>query len=256
MFADVTSANIVGYATKNTLEKDMFYIFGSQFDSVGGSKKLVDVIGGVKGVYWDPDDLFMKTASQIQVPKKTGGYDTYYYLEDGWYDNGTEDGDTKPGWCDMGGVIVEDVELTPGVAFWFKNKTEDNSVWTQAGEVPSQDQYRVNIPIDFQLRSFPFPVAIGLNDAKFDSSEMTGVYWDSDDAFMKTAPQIQIPKATGGYDTYYYLNDGWYDNGTEDGDTKPGWSDMGGVIVDIAVPVAQGFWTKGNTAAGWMTFKK
>ena len=201
MFADVTSANVVGYATKNSLEKDMFYIFGSQFDGVGGGKKIVDVIGGVKGVDWDAEDVFLRTASQIQIPK-TGGYNTYYYLNDGWFDDGTEEGDTKPGWCDFNGVIVEDIEITPGVAFWFKNKTEEDSSWNQSGEVPEVSEFRVQIPVDFQLRNFPFPMSVELNSAHFDNSEMTGVDWDAEDIFLRTAPQIQVPKV-GGYNTYY-----------------------------------------------------
>ena len=254
MFADVTSANIVGYATKNSLEKDTFYIFGSQFDGVGGGKKIVDVIGGVKGVDWDDQDVFIKTASQIQIPK-TGGYNTYYYLNDGWFDDGTEEGDFKAGWCDAGGNIIDAIELTPGVAFWFKNKTEEDSSWNQSGEVPEQAQYRVDVPVDFQLRTFPYPISAGLNSAHFDNSEMVGVDWDDRDLFLKTASQIQIPK-TGGYNTYYYLNDGWFDDGTEEGDFKAGWCDAGGNIVDVEVPVGQGFWTKGVSGAGWLNFKK
>ena len=254
MFADVTSANIVGYATQNQLVKDKFYIFGSQFDGIGGGKKINDVIGSVKGVDWDAEDIFLETASQIQLPKP-GGYSTYFYLNDGWYDDGTEEGSTKPGWCDAGGVIIEDIEITPGVAFWFKNKTEEDSSWNQSGEVPNVAQVRVEVPVNFQLRNFPFPMSAELNSAHLDNSEMTGVDWDAEDIFLETAPQIQIPK-TGGYSTYFYLNDGWYDDGTEEGSTKPGWCDAGGVIADVAVPVGQGFWTKGVSAPGWITFKK
>jgi hypothetical protein len=82
---------------------------------------------------------------------------------------------------------------------------------------------------------------------------VSGVDYDEDGAFLTTAPQIQIPAAVG-YTVCYYLNDGWYDDGTETGAFKPGWCDDNGSIVDTTVPAAQGFWTKGVGGAFTATF--
>ena len=86
------------------------------------------------------------------------------------------------------------------------------------------------------------------------SADVTGVNYDSEGAWLNTAPQIQVPSAAG-YTTYRYLNDGWYDNNGEDA-YKPGWCDFNGNIVDDAIPAAQGFWTKGVQGAFTLTFKK
>ena len=252
MFADVTSENTVGYTGKDKIEKDTFYILASQFEGVAGGKNVNDILGAVTGVDYGDGKTFVTTASQIQVPK-TGGYNTYYFLNDGWFDNGTPDGDVKPGWCDAGGNLV-DAEIPDGVAIWFKNKQDTDSSWTHSGAVPAENAKRVEYQEGFALRSNAFPVAFNLNSDAMDSSEVVGVDYGDGKAFITTATQIQIPK-TGGYTTYYFLNDGWFDNGTADGDVKPGWCDAGGNLVDAEVPVMQGFWIKGASGPAALTFK-
>ncbi len=88
------------------------------------------------------------------------------------------------------------------------------------------------------------------------STDSVGVDFDAGLVFTKTAAQIQIPNAKGTYDTYYYLNDGWYDNGTTEGGIKAGWCDGGGNLVNAVIPAGQGFWTKGVTGAFTLTFTK
>ena len=251
--ADIESKNVVGYDTKESVD-NKFYIVGIQFQGIDGSMKIDGLVEGTKGVDYDGDGAWMSTASQLQVPS-AGGYTTYYYLNDGWYDNGTADGDYKPGWCDFRGEITAD-EFTPGVSVWFKSKTGD-CTFTQAGQVPQEDTATVDCAASvFSLKANVFPVSFALNDALKASFEgIVGVDYDDGGAWMKTAPQIQIP-SEGGYDTYYYLNDGWYDNGTADGDYKAGWCDFRGEIVDVTVPAGQGFWVKPVTGAFSIKFTK
>ena len=88
------------------------------------------------------------------------------------------------------------------------------------------------------------------------ATDIVGADYDEGGAFIKTAPQIQIPNAVGAYDVYYYLNDGWLDDGTEEGQIIPGWCDDWGTIVDAEIPVATGIWTKGVGSAFKLTFTK
>ena len=250
MFADVTSANTVGYTGKDSIEKDKFYILAGQFEGVAGGKCVQDILGAVTGVDYGDGSTFLTTASQIQIPAAVG-YDTYFYLNDGWFDDDGADG-FKPGWCDVGGNLV-DVEIPDGVAIWFKNKIDTDSTWTHSGAVPGENAKRVEYPEGFALRSNPFPVAFKLNSEALDCSEIVGVDYGDGSTFLTTATQIQVPAAVG-YDTYFYLNDGWFDDNGEDG-FKAGWCDVGGNLVDVEVPVMQGFWTKGVSGAAALTFK-
>ena len=243
----------MGYSTKEAAQ-GRFIILGAQFDNVDGARKVNGMLSGVEGVYYDDNYLFMTTAAQIQIPNaSTGGYDTYYYLTDGWYDDNGADA-YKPGWCDAAGVLV-DAELTSGIALWLRS-TPGNATANVSGAVSDLSEVAVSCPALFALRSNAFPMAITLNTDQMTSANIVGVAYDDSFAFMTTAPQIQIPNAmTGGYDTYYYLTDGWYDDNGADG-YKPGWCDAAGVLVDSVIPVAQGFWTKGVTGAFTLTFTK
>ena len=251
MFADVTSENTVGYTGKDKIAKDTFYILASQFEGVAGGKNVNDILGAVTGVDYDDGVTFLTTASQFQIPK-TGGYTTYFYLNDGYYEDEQGQEAYKPGWCDDGGNLV-DVEIPDGVAIWFKNKQDSVSAWTHSGAVPAENAKRIEYPAEFALRSNPYPVAFKLNSEAMDSSEVVGVDYDDGVTFLTTASQIQIPK-TGGYTTYFYLNDGYYEDEQGQEAYKPGWCDSFGNLVDVEVPVMQGFWTKCVSGAAALTF--
>ena len=248
-YSDIESANIVGYTAKDAAQ-GKFLILGAGFEQIAGGTAINGLISGVEGVNYDEENAFMATAAQIQIPI-ANGYDTYYYLNDGWFDDNGADG-YKAGWCDGFGVLV-DAEITPGVAFWFKSVPGD-AVATVSGQVSSESSVDVSCPENFALRANPFPVSVNINSEKFASNDIVGVNYDEENAFMATAPQIQIPIANG-YDTYYYLNDGWFDDNGADG-YKAGWCDGFGVLVDAEIPAGQGVWTKGVTGAFTLTFTK
>ena len=68
----------------------------------------------------------------------------------------------------------------------------------------------------------------------------TGVDFDESFAFQLTAPQLLVQSA-GGYDTYYYLNDAYVE---ADESTKPGWADVGGNYVNLALTPGTAVWVK------------
>ena len=115
--ADIESSNIVGYTTQNA-DKGKFIIVGTGFEAVKGGTAINEVLSGVQGVDFDEDGAFMDTAAQVQIPNGVG-YDTYYFLNDGWYDDGTAEGATKAGWSDSMGNIVDAV-IPVGQGFWTK----------------------------------------------------------------------------------------------------------------------------------------
>ena len=240
----------MGYTAKEAAQ-GKFLIIGAQFEGVtDGTMKLNGLVSGVEGVNFDDSYVFMTTAAQIQVPV-TGGYTTYYYLNDG-YDLVKDDGTTAPGWCDGEGNLVQD-EFTPGVAAWYKSVPSDGTA-TIAGAVSSESSKTVDCPIGFALRANTFPVTVTLNTATMTSDNIVGVDFDDSYVFMTTAPQIQVP-VTGGYTTYYYLNDG-YDLEKDDGTTAAGWCDGEGNLSNAKIPAGQGFWTKGVTGEFTLKFSK
>ena len=249
----IESSNIVGYTTKEA-EKGKFLILGAQFEGVAGGTKINDLISGVQGVDFDWDLAFQKTAAQVQIPNASGSLTTYYYLNDGSYDDGTEEGGIKAGWCDGDGFIV-DAEVTPGEAFWFKSVPGD-AIPTIAGAVSEENVKSIDCPKGFSLRANAFPMTVALNSSNIGSDDIVGVDFDWDLAFQNTATQVQIPNASGSLTTYYYLNDGSYDDSTEEGGIKAGWCDGDGFIVDAIIPAMQGFWTKGTSGAFTLKFTK
>ena len=250
-YSDIESANIVGYTQKEAAQ-GKFLILGAGFEQVGGSMAVNGLVSGVQGVDFDEGNAFMSTAAQIQLPNTAGGYDVFYYLNDGWFDDNGADG-YKPGWCDIFGGLV-DTEITPGVAFWFKSVPGDAKA-TVTGQVSSDSVAEVSCPAVFAIRANPFPVAAGINSEKFTSTDIVGSDFDEENLFMTTAPQLQIPNAAGGYDVYYYLNDGWFDDNGADG-YKPGWCDIFGGLVDVEIPAGQGVWTKGVSGVFTLKFSK
>ena len=271
-FGDIESSNVVGYQNKS-LDQGKFYILGVQFEGMDGTMDINQLVSGLSGVDYDKDGVFTATAPHIQVPNAKGGYDLYYYLNNGYYVDETGNDAEKPGWCDMNGTIAGDNKagavvsgiLTPGIAAWVKDVGAAET-FVQAGQVSSDTEVSVDAPVAFALRTHAFPVAFNLNDTtKVVFSGLKGVDYDKEGTFTTTAPHIQVPNAKGGYDLYYYLNNGYYVDEKGDDAEKPGWCDMNGTIagdlkagavVSGDVPAGQGFWTKGVGGTFSITFKK
>lgn len=237
------SANVVGYANK-AVPANTFVQAGAQFfDVASDTLDLSKVVTGLVGVDFDEAYAFEATAPHIQVVGLDGKPTKYYYLNDGWYDNGTPDGDFKPGWCDGFGNIV-DLVIEEGAGFWYKSSVDGN--FTGAGAVMAETSGSVTAPNGvFAIKANVFPIAVNLNDAtQVEFPNIKGVDFDEAYAFEGTAPHIQVVGLDGKPTKYYYLNDGWYDNGTPDGDFKAGWCDGFGNIADPIIEAQQGFWVK------------
>ena len=233
-------------------------ILGAQFEQISGGTALNGLLTGLVGADADDYDNFTKLAPQIQIPNAAGGYTTRYYAQNGWYEDASIDGGwgQKEGWCDDLGVIAP-IEFTPGEAMWLKSVETPTSA-NVSGQVPDSAEESIDCPAGFALRANVFPVAITLNDTNMIVDGLVGADADDYDNFTKLAPQIQIPNAAGGYTTRYYSKNGWYEDPAIDGGwgQKAGWCDDLGVIVnDVVIPVAQGFWTKGVESDFALKFK-
>ena len=255
--ADIESANVVGYNQTN-LEQNKNVILAAQFEGIDGSMALSKLLAGteVVGSDYSEDNAWQNLAPQISVINEAGVYDSYWYLNDGWYDNGTADGDYKAGWCDMYGSIV-DPDFVVGDSMWMKDRT-GNGKFVVAGQVIGDAEVPVALAGGKNaLKANPYPKAFNPNsEADVTFTGLVGEDYSEDNAWQNTATQISVINDAGVYDSFWYLNDGWYDNGTADGDYKAGWCDMYGSIVDQSIPAGVGYWINTRKGAITMTFKK
>ncbi len=248
--------NVVGYATK-TCPANRFQHAAAQFEDVKSGKLSLDtVFSGLPGVSFDEGDVFMGTAPHIQVVKDDGIPSMYYYLLDGYYENEAGEVAYKPGWCDSFGNLVN-LEATQGVGFWLKNGSSNEETLLGTGSVFSKATAQVIAPANiFSINANVYPIDINLNDeTKVTFPDIVGVNFDEADLFMGTAPHIQVVKADGTPDMYYYLNDGYCEvDGKET--YKPGWCDSFGNLVDVKIAAQSGFWVKAASGAFTFNYKR
>ena len=194
--------------------------------------------------------LFVQSMT-LMVPKATGGYDYYYYAADG-YDEANDA--EYAGWCDKFGYIQPDVTLTTGLGVWFKGSTSSSETITMSGQVLSDDTTTTSVGSGYTIVANPYPIAVDLQDVATAASGATA--WEGDDnvaGWYNNAPTIMVPKATGGYDYYYYAADG-YDEANDS--EYAGWCDKFGYIQkNVTIPVTTGIWFKNDTATS-VTFTK
>ena len=284
-------SQIVGYATKSA-PKSTFRLATVSFQSVDGTYKIQDLLPMNTEVEYDEGDpeAFLTTAPHIQVQKADGDYFTYWYLKNAQYsDDGWETTKTKPGWADEWGYYCfpegynEDEPMmgdclgpgvvTPGAAIWFKDQEKIGALLTN-GQIDPKD-VEIDCPTGFRLRGAAHPVEVWLNNPEqVTFSDLAEVEYDEGDpeAFLTTAPHIQVQKADGDYFTYWYLKNAQYsDDGWETTKTKPGWADewgyycfpegynedepmMGDCLGPATIPVTHGIWTKGVSKTFNMKF--
>ena len=109
--ANVQSANVVGYVTKNIL-KDDYTMFGIQFEDVaGGGVKFKDLQGNFNG----GEEL--ATADYIMV-WKDGTYYNYYYGD--WGAEAEDPSWNNKWWEDFGDFEdASEKTIDPGLACWY-----------------------------------------------------------------------------------------------------------------------------------------
>jgi hypothetical protein len=251
----IESANTVGYTTKDVAQ-DAYVLTAVQFETTDQQNKLSTLVktSDAGTTAWDGDDNvpgWYNNAMTLMVPKATGGYDYYYYAADG-YDEANDA--EYAGWCDMYGYIQPNVTLTTGLGVWFKGTASGNETITMSGQVLSDDTTTTSVGSGYTIIANPYPIAADLQDVATTASAATA--WDGDDnvpGWYDNAPTIMIPKTTGGYDYYYYAQDG-YDEANDS--EYAGWCDMYGYIQkNVTIPVTSGIWFK-NDAASTVTFSK
>ena len=186
------------------------------------------VKGDYVGVDFDEDFFFLDTAPVVMIPKATGGYAYYYYIN--------FEGDTF--WFDFdAGGPDEGTPIAAGTGIWFRQSGEDCAV-TFAGQVVSDSSVPVSTTKDvWSLISNPYPMSCAISSLTY--SGIVGIDFDEDFAFLETAPVLMIPKSAGGYAYYYYIN--------FEGDTFWFDFDAGGPDEGAVIPVSSGFWFKAAT---------
>jgi len=262
----VESANVVGYATRDINNK--FKMAAAQFETVTGEtvslNGAVTLPSSVAVQCWDDDyesydykDGWMDSAPQIQVPKVGAvGYNYYYFISD--CRSTIDDSNVGLGWADSSGYLTSDA-VPAGFGIWVRgyvNGTEDvdDTTFTFNGAVCGDATQTVQCENMFKLRALPYPVSASLNDNIANWSALTPVQcWDDDyesydykDGWMDSAPQIQVPKAGGGYDYYYYITD--CRSTIDDSNLGTGWADSSGYRATEKIPVAYGIWINARTS--------
>ena len=247
---------MVGYSTKVT-DQGKFIMYGTGFSNVSGSYKINELVSGAAPVEidWESTD-WQNLAVQIQSYDEFGSLVQYFYVSNGWEDDGTEEGVYKEGWADADGVLITEVELTPGFGFWVKSPTTDCNI-VVSGAVPEVSEIDVKCVQGFSVRAYPYPMDLALNSTKLTSDDIVPVEidWESTD-WQNLATQVQAYDESGSLIQYFYVSNAWLDDGTEDGQYVQGWCDADGVYADATVKNMTGFWVKGTSGEVTLTFKK
>ena len=252
----MASANVVGYQSKDATQ-GQFIMYGSGFSNVSGSYKLHELVSGATPaeIDWESSD-WQNLAVQIQSYDAAGSLVQYFYVSNGWEDDGTEEGVYREGWADADGVLISDVELTPGFGFWVKSPVSTTKI-VVSGAVPEADEVDVSCPAGFAVRASAYPMDLAINSGKLTSTDIVPVEidWESS-AWQDAATQIQSYDAEGNLIQYFYASNAWRDDGTEEGEYLKGWCDADGIYADCIVKSMTGFWIKGTTGPVTITFVK
>ena len=253
------SANTVGFTTREM--GNTFKIAAAQFESTAGlTQKINDFVACENpGQVWadienyDEIDGWRDSAPTIQVPAASGGYNFYFYVTDARVDDTTG----TLGWCDGSGDYVTVGEIAAGLGLWIRGANDgvhDTTTFTFSGQVISDSSATIDGDSTFRLRASPYPKDTVLNgDHVADWSVLTPVSvwldienYDENDGWRDSAPQIQVPAASGGYNFYFYVTDARVDDTTG----TLGWCDGSGDYIPAAtIPAGVGIWFKANTAA-------
>ena len=230
----VESANVVGY-TSQTCEAEKWYLIGCNFEAVSGSSVSIQDL--VKGLTPGSDASSSPTIQYWDGSK----LQTICYLDFVWSDDA---GDFIYAWADLSSGEMATFTVDPGFGCWIKLPTAGS--FTCSGQVVAADTTPKSVTTNWQLMSNPYPIALAVNSAKFDCTELA----PGSDA--SAAPTIQYWDGSK-LQTLCYLDFVWSDDA---GDFVYAWADLSsGEYSPISFPPCTGFWIKGS-AAGTISFKK
>ena len=224
-FADVQSANVVGYMTQNIVDGTE-NMGGISFLAVDGDD--IDLNANVQVENLVKSDL-ADTADRIMVwDPSNSGYTTYYFYN-------AEGDEENWGWHDEN-FELPDAKLPAGTAFWFMayqegdEPAEKNITVSGAVEDAIVEPFEI---VDGTENTFvnPYPCAIDLNDEK---TVILANVTKSDMA--DTADRIMVwDPSNSGYTTYYFYN-------AEGDEENWGWHDENFELSDAVLPAGTAFW--------------
>ena len=241
--ADVTSANIVGYANKATEKVGKSLVSGSfaTISSATGSFKLSDlsVTGYDEGeAYGEFGVVVLDNYGATAKDPVTKANKAYYWCdnEDVWEEDGI-------GWYDFSGSVkwdAENIEFSAGQAFWIQgaaqNLVSSGSVWMKDVAVATERVGKTAI-------ANPFPSAITLKDMAVSGYDEGEAYGEFGVIILDNYGATAKDPVTKANMAYYWCDNedvweedgiGWYDFS---GSTK--WDDA------TSFPMGQGFWVQG-----------
>ena len=232
----------------------------------------------VKWELEDPADIendLLANAPQIQFRNASGGYDVYFWVTNGWLNDGSNDGAGADieGWCNSEGFwadpsnpAVEESDckgiIIPGVGAWFYDPIDDSVIPTMSGAVRTDNIIR-DCPTGYSIRALTVPQDININDSA--KIVFDGVYpeyevkWELEDPadiendLLANAPQIQVQRLNSSqYDCYFYVKNGWLNDGSNDGAGADvlGWCNSEGFWAHPSNPAIEESECKGTIFAG------
>ena len=209
MFADVTSANIVGYDTTDLQLAGLSA--GAAFVPVSGN--VVDLIDITVTGYKDAQgNGTCEGGVQAQTLDAGGGTDKTYE----WYDVDYGGGDVYYGWYPLNeeeNIKRGDVTVQPGEGLWFYCTASSYS-FQSSGQVPTDGDVETNLQIAGLTIANPTPVKVDLVDC-----EVGGYKDEQGEGTCEGGVQVQTLDAGGGTLKTYE----WYDVDYGGGDLYYGW---------------------------------
>ena len=207
MFADVTSANVVGYA--NAVTTNGSQGVGAQFVQISGAGKMLDLhVTGYGDEYGDSKILCTHLNTHGNEIKKMYWFDTPAYPADEWPEH--------YGWYDKDGEACYNEDSLPaGIGLYFTMNESKLQIKAQSSGQVIDDTFSMAITNGSQFIANPTPVAlkmgrihvVGCGDEYGDSkilctqlnthgNEIKKMYWFDTPAY----PADEWPEHYGWYD--------------------------------------------------------
>ena len=243
MFADVTSANVVGYTTSKEVIPDYWYIMASSFENIANANGEFPINELITGDITAGETMETSARIQTRVDGLAYGY---------WYNAKGKRIRINPGinppkfeyvpaWCEDGGSVLAEGTIKNGQGFWFKDPLKASTI-TIAGQVTNLKVKSWPAGVYWDLVCNPFPVALKINSDQLDCSKLTAGETEETSARIQT----RVDGLPYGY---------WYNAKGKRIRVNPGvnppkfeyvpaWCEDGGsTLADEAeIAVGQGFW--------------
>jgi hypothetical protein len=237
-FAELASANIVGYTTTDTA-KNAQQMIGASFVSVSGtgeSLSLTDISlqndeeeGSSWIKWWDP------------TAKKYSDKVCFVYER---YDADDDEKVYEGGWADEDWIPVEKT-FAPGEGFWFQAGNDGVKILV-SGQVYQPTTQYLSLPLVKNAQRMvqnPFPTTLKLSDIVLDNDEEEGSSWIKwwDPTTKKYSDKV----------CYVYER---YDAEDDDKVYEGGWADEDWIPVEKTFDAGAGFWVQAGNEGVEISF--